>query len=297
MQYVRIMTISGKGPAAEQFSAALRGICVEGDRLYAAGDREVKAFDLGGRLAGRWAVGGPPYCVAVEAGPGGAVWVGRSGRVERFDRQGKPLPAFEDAGRLGTVTAIGFAGDAVLLGDATARCIRRYGRAGEFRNDIGRDNNTQGFVIPNGALDFRVDGEGTIHAVNPGKHRVERYDLQGRMVGRFGRFGMQRVEDFGGCCNPTNLDLLSGGTLVVTEKAAPRLKAYAADGTVSWHVEGDIFDPQCRNMDIAVDRHGRVYVADTERLCILVFGPAGGGAASTPAPASGPGGGPGEVRP
>ena len=38
----------------------------------------------------------------------------------------------------------------------------------------------------------------------------------------------------------------------------------------------DLFDPAAKNMDVAVDSAGRIYVVDTERLEIRVFEPATG---------------------
>ncbi len=293
MHYRLIRTMAGKGTAAGQFREVLRGLAVdEAGLVYAVGDRAVKVFDQAGTLVRQWGLSRPAYCVAIEQvaieqpgdkGGVATVWVGGSGQVERFDVQGKALPMFRDGQRLGTVTAIGLHGEDVLLADATARCIRRYDRAGTWRNDIGRDNNTQGFVIPNGYLDFRVDKAGVIHAINPARHRIERYSLDGKLLGHFGKFGMTQPEDFGGCCNPTNLALLPDSRLVVTEKAPPRLKVYDAGDKVAAVVTAEAFDPQCRNMSLAVDSQGHIYVADTERLCILVFAVEGG---SSSAPAS-----------
>ena len=41
------------------------------------------------------------------------------------------------------------------------------------------------------ALAFSVDAAGVIHAANPGKHRVERYARDGRLLGHLGRFDGQ----------------------------------------------------------------------------------------------------------
>jgi hypothetical protein len=38
-------------------------------------------------------------------------------------------------------------------------------------------------------------------------------------------------------------------------------------------VASDVFGANCKNMSIAVDEHGRVYVADTVKLAIFVFEP------------------------
>lgn len=266
--------IGGKGSGPARFAEALRGVGVDRAGLvYAVGDRQVKVFDAEGKLRRRWPTSKPGYCVAIDEA--GAVYVGEVGLVEQFDALGKPMITWRDGDRLKLVTAIGFFGGSVLVADAGGRCIRRYDSRGKWLGDIGRNNNTRGFMIPNGHLDFAVDDGGIIHAANPGKHRVERYAMTGELLGHFGRFGARRPEDFPGCCNPTNLTLTERGHVVVTEKAGPRMKVYDAAGKLLALVGPEAFDPNCKNMDVAADSRGRVYIVDTVRLHICVFAPDG----------------------
>jgi sugar lactone lactonase YvrE len=109
-----------------------------------------------------------------------------------------------------------------------------------------------------------------IHAANPGKHRIERYTPDDRLLGHIGRFDGIDPAGFGGCCNPTNV-AVAGGRIYVTEKADPRAKVYSLDGGLTAVIASTVFDPNCKNMDIAVDGRGRVYVTDTVRREILVF--------------------------
>ena len=272
MGYRRVLVISGKGSGPEQFSEALRGIAVDRAGLvYAVGDGEVKVFDAQGKLQRRWPTERPGHCVALDGQA--VVYVGEVGQVEKFDSTGKRLAVWRDEERLGFVTAIGFFGEFVLIADAGDRCIRRFDNEGRWLNNVGKDNRTRGFLIPNGQLDFSVDQQGIIHAVNPAKHRVERYSMEGELLGHFGRFGTRRAEDFPGCCNPTNLALAPGGRIVVTEKAGPRVKIYDADGKLLAVVATEEFDATCKNMDVAADDQGRIYVVDTVGLNIHVFAP------------------------
>lgn len=264
-----VRVIGGKGSRPDQFQKALRGIGVgPADRVYAVGDREVKVFDHNGGLDRRWSTAMVGRCLAVDAE--GNVYVGQTGQVERFDGAGKATVALRDADRLGRITALAIGRDQFLVADASNRCIRRYDGSGKWLNDIGGRNNTRGFLIPNGRLDFCVDPEGMIRAVNPAKHRVERYTADGQLRDHFGRFG-NRPEDFPGCCNPVNLALTPRGELVVIEKAAPRLKVYDAGGRLLAVTDAESLDPNCKNMDLAVDSRGRIYVADTVRMQIAVF--------------------------
>jgi len=270
MQYRHTQSISGKGAAPDKFTATLRGITVDDHgQLYAAGDTEIKVFDAGGALKKRWPASRPVHSVAVASD--GMVYAGEIGQIELFDQSGKLVNTWRDEKLLGRVTAIGFTKDSVLVGDAADRAIRRFDRAGKFINNIGKDNRVNGLLIPNGVVDFAVDPHDIIHATNPGKHRIERHTPEGKLLGYIGRFDGIDPAGFTGCCNPTNVAI--GGQIFTTEKAGPRVKAYDFAGNLLAVIATDLFDANCKNMSIAVDARGRVYVVDTVRLAIHVFEP------------------------
>jgi hypothetical protein len=275
MQYSQVRLLAGKGVDGDRFAAALRGIAVDRlDFVFAAGDREIKVFDDTGRLRRRWSTAKPGLAVAVSGD--GRVFVGEAGQVEIFDSTGRLIATWRDQERLGLVTAIGFSKGNVFLADARDRCIRRYDAGGKYLNNIGKDNRMNGFLIPNGVVDFGVDAKGILHAANPGKHRVERYTPEGELLGYFGRFDGRDPAGFSGCCNPTNLAVTDGARIWVTEKAGPRAKVYDSGGTLMAVIAAGVFDPNCKNMSIAAGSRGRVHVADTVKLQIFVFEPRAG---------------------
>lgn len=270
MQYRQLRTIGGKGNSPDQFAASLRGMAVDGHgQIYAAGDSEVKVFDAAGRLKRRWSTARPGLSVAVAAD--GSVYIGQLGQIEIFDGAGQLTRTWSDERQLRRVTEIGFVGDSVLAGDAADRAIRRFDRDGRLRNTIGKDNPVNGLLIPNGVVAFAVDAQGIIHAANPGKHRVEQYTPDGKLLGHIGRFDGIDPAGFPGCCNPTNVAVRDA--LYVTEKAGPRAKVYDFSGHLLAVIASGVFDANAKNMGIAVDAHGRVYVADTVKLAIQVFEP------------------------
>jgi len=270
MQYRQVAVIGGKGAGPGQFGASLRGIAADAaGNIYAANDSQITVFDAAGRLKRRWSTSQPVHSVAVAGD--GAVYTGQIRQIEIFDGGGKLVHTWRDDALLGRVTAIGFADGDVLAGDATGRTIRRFDSGGKFRNNIGRDNPLNGLLIPNGVVDFGVDARGTIHAANPGKHRVERYTPAGELLGHIGHFHGTDPAGFGGCCNPTNVAVRD--RIYVTEKAGPRAKVYSFSGELEAVIAADVFDANCKNMSIAADRRGRVYVSDTVKLAIFVFEP------------------------
>ena len=286
MNYRLERVIAGTRATGAWFTDALRGLAIDSkDQLYAVGDSVVRVLSLQGDSLRGWRTELAGYSVA--AAEDGTVYVGEPGQVELFDAEGKLLKRWRDSERMGLVTAIGISGDNVLLADVMGRCIRRYGRDGRFLNDIGNDNRMQGFLVPNGHVDFAVDRAGVIYAPNPGKHRVERYSLAGELLVHFGRFDSRDPAGFGGCCNPTNVALTRGGQIVVAEKAPPRVKLYTADGQLLAVMGEKDFDPTCKNTDVAVDGQDRVYVIDTARLRICVFAHDGAETATQPAAPAG----------
>jgi sugar lactone lactonase YvrE len=272
MQYRLLRTIGGKGTSPHQFSRSLRGVTIGPDgALYAVGDSGVKVFHVTGRLQRQWATGKPGYCISID--PQNIVYVGQQGQVERFTINGRPHDVWKDTDHLRLVTAIDFFERKVIIADAEDRCLRQLDPQGRWLNDIGKDNNTKGFLIPNGHLDFAIDNKGVIHASNSAKHRIEQYAFDGKRIGHWGRFGTHRPEHFPGCCNPTNLTLDRQGRTITAEKAGPRVKVYDAKYQLLGLIDGSHFDPNCKNMDVAIDKHGRIYVVDTVRLHICVFEP------------------------
>lgn len=259
------------GPGATPFSEALRGVAVDKTgTIYLVGDHRVDVYD--GKTAAKlrtWPTPAEGLCVAVDGE--GLVCVGGVGRVDVFDAQGRSVRVWRDEHRLGRVSDIAFFGDNVLVADTQQRCIHRFDRSGTWRNDIGTGHRLRGFFIPNGHLDFAVDHEGVVHACDPGKYRVERFSLEGELLGHFGRWGNRSDADFGGCCNPTNLALAGDTHVVVSEKAPPRVKVYDQSGGLVSLIDPSHFDPNCKNMDLAVDGHGHVLVVDTARRQLLVF--------------------------
>jgi sugar lactone lactonase YvrE len=246
-----------------------RALCAGAQNLlWAASGSELLAYNAEGAVVRRLRASRPVSAVA--AAPDGRIFAGQQGQVEIFDRAGKLARTWTDGERLGHVTAIGFTGDDILIADAKDRCLRRYGPALNFLHNIGKDNRMNGFLIPNGSLDFDIDARGLIHACNPGKHRVERYSLDGKLLGHIGRFDGIDPEGFNGCCNPTNAAVDAQGRVFVTEKADPRAKVLSPEGKLLAVISTD-FNPAAKNMAITVDRRGRVSVADAAGGKILVF--------------------------
>ena len=61
------------------------------------------------------------------------------------------------------------------------------------------------------------------------------------------------------------------GAIYGLDMKARNIKVYDAEGELLAVIATDVFDPNCKNMDLAVDSKGQVYIVDTVRLQIHVF--------------------------
>ncbi len=262
-------TLCGKGRRQDAFRLQLNGIAVDAeDRLLAIGDREIKRFAPDGSLDARIATRNVGWSIAVA---GKWIWVGMQAMVDRLDDTGNPLDRIEDERRLGLITGLAVTGATLIAADATHRTIHVY-RDGMWHGEIGQDVNTRGFMIPNGVLDLALQyDQRTLVVAHPQKHRVERYNLEGQLTGKFGRFGMNDPADFGGCCNPTNITTTVDGMIAVSEKAPARVKLFTADGNFLAQSADGLFDANTKNIDLAADRRGRLYATDPLRCTVEVF--------------------------
>ena len=160
---------------------------------------------------------------------------------------------------------------ALTLGGTTSAHPFRYDAAGRQIGEIGNQNRTRGFILPNRALDFDIDPSGVVYATDSGRHRVAAWMLDGTSLGFFGRFSQREPGGFVGCCNPVNLALRPDGKIVTGEKMVARVKVYEPDGTLLALIGTEHFDQMCIHLHLDVDSKGRILVADPKRREVKVF--------------------------
>jgi hypothetical protein len=267
-------------PALER----LLGVAVgPDDLLYAAGAGGVKVFDPQGGLIRTLKTSGPACAVAVAGA--GWVYAARRERVEQFDPAGARAGGWgelgDGPGKFRFITALAANARFVYVADSGARKIHRFAADGDYVDELagytipvnnpccaapdsaaGRTGDAAtGFVIPSGYFDCALDAQGVLHVGHTGRHRVERYDLNGEVAGAWGQYGTRR-EDFCGCCNPTNLALFPDGRVATSEKGVPRLKVYDGAGRLLAYLGEEHFPGNAAGMDLAIDSHGRIALAE-----------------------------------
>jgi hypothetical protein len=112
-----------------------------------------------------------------------------------------------------------------------------------------------------GIFDFCEAPDNTIAVSNLGAFKVQRYDMNGKLVQEFGKRG-RKLDDFQGCCNPVSAAYLPGNRILTVEKDPTRIKIYDAKGQNAKQIEGvEELVKGCSFIPTAVDSKGNIYLA------------------------------------
>lgn len=115
-----------------------------------------------------------------------------------------------------------------------------------------------------GIFDFCTAPDATVAVSNLGAFKLQRYDLDGKLVSEFGKRG-RGLEDFQGCCNPVSAGYLPDGRILTVEKDPTRIKIYDADAGNPVQIEGvEELVKGCSFIPVAVDSKGNIYLGNSQ---------------------------------
>lgn len=249
--------------------------------LFVGAGKFVSELRLDGSLVTEFPIAGEARCLAVADD---AIYVGSREWLEVFNLQGQRQATWEKPAAKSYFASIAAGANDVFVADAGQRLILRYNRSGKLVSRIGERNkerNIPGFIVPSPFFAVKLAKDGLLRVTNPGRHRVEVYTADGDFEQSWGRAGAA-IENFCGCCNPTNLALLSDGRVVTFEKGIPRVKVYGTDGAFESVVAGaESFAENAKvcgpndctlgGLDGVTDAEGRIYILDFVAANILVM--------------------------
>lgn len=124
-----------------------------------------------------------------------------------------------------------------------------------------------------GQMDVQCCKEGVFVAENS-RHRVVRYDVDGKELVSWGERDRTGVDGFSSCCNPMNVCFNGSGDVFTAESGTGRIKRFSADGKFVSFV-GDVeLVPGCKNVSVAVSPEtDKVYLLDLTRNHIVMMQP------------------------
>lgn len=123
-----------------------------------------------------------------------------------------------------------------------------------------------------GQMDIQASGDDLFVAENT-RHRVARYDRDGKLVKTFGKKSRQSADDcFGGCCNPMNCRIGKGGEIFTAESEGV-VKKWSSEGKFLSTIGIAKLTGGCKNVAVAASPKGdRVYFCDLPGSRIIILG-------------------------
>lgn len=254
-------------------------------RVYVGGESELAVLNPDGTPAARFPLAYPAHALAVM--PGGAILVGTVDHIDVYGPTGGVSETWVGFGERAVVTSLALFGNRVFAADAGTRVVWRLDDTGRLLGAIGANPGggaNKHFVIPSPYFDVMTSATGEVWIANSGRHRLERYTVDGQYQSAWGDPGMG-IEGFAGCCNPVHAALLPDGAMVTSEKGLPRIKVFNSAGVLTAVVAGpgtlcapgakpDAGQP-CSvlgpGLDLAVDAGGRILALDSLRGTVRVF--------------------------
>jgi hypothetical protein len=267
-----------KSPYAEtrQYNLLLSkvyGIGTDSDgNIYISGKDSIEILDSGGRVKNIFRINGNANCISVDQDK--KMFIGLEDHIVVLRPDGTQEAEWTSPGPDAVLIEIVTDGQGVFVTDFGYKIVYHYDRSGNLLNKIGQKDpemGVPGFIIPSAYFDIAMDPDGYLWVANSGRHELEKFDRNGKLLGKWGSAGLD-IAGFSGCCNPTNIALLPGGGFVTSEKGIERIKIYDADGNFVCVVAfPSSFDPGTSGLDLAIGNNGEILVLDPKRKLVRIF--------------------------
>ena len=241
------------------------------DNIYITGKSKVFIYDNQLNLKSTFNLSSDVKCIHVNEN---LIYLGIQDHIEIYDLKGNKIKTWQPKNDKSIITSIAASSKYVYVADAGNRIVYQYSKDGNLVKEIGKKNPEKGilgFVIPSPYFDLLIGREGELWVVNPGRHSLESYNENGDMVSSWTKTSMD-IDGFCGCCNPSNIAMLSDGSFVTSEKAIERVKVHLPTGDFKTVVATpDNFTQGTKGIDLAVDSKDRIFVLDPMKRIIRIY--------------------------
>lgn len=241
------------------------------DNIYVTGKNKVMIYK-DDNLVSSFNIDSTAYSININAN--GDIFLGMLDHVEIFDQKGNLKARWKAVNHNSVITSIATNDESVFIADAGNKVVYHYNFEGKLVNKIGEKDTLKGspgFIIPSPYFDLLIGNHGELWVVNPGRHALENYTADGNLISSWERRSMQ-LEGFSGCCNPSNIAMLSDGSFVTCEKGIERVKIHTPTGDFKTVVASpNMFEEGTKGLDLAVDSEDRIYVLDPVKKLIRIF--------------------------
>ena len=191
-------------------------------------------------------------------------------QVEMLDKKTVEQALNEVTTRAKRINAIAASQDEVFV---TCPAMAGYGY-GVWRTDEKFQNSKE--IVKSlsgccGQMDVQCHN-GELYVCENSRHRVIRFNREGKEVAKFGKRDREgEGENFGGCCNPMNLCFNKTGDLYVSESNGV-VKHFTPDGQYKGIVGIASVQPGCKNSCVGVTADdGRMLYIDIQKSQIIIL--------------------------
>lgn len=251
----------------------LRAVALDAeDNIYVSGKNKLLMYNPQGHVLHEIPIEMEAFCMTISEEA--KIYLGTRKMIWVYNLQGKLLDSWDIHDETCILTSLAVHEQNLFLADAANKLVYRYNLTGEFLHEIGRKDESlgiEGFIIPSPYFDLAVGRDGELWAVNSGRHQLESYNSDGRLISSWKKSSMG-LDGFSGCCNPSHVALLSNGDFVTSEKGIERIKISSPSGEfLSVVAPPDSFHKGTRGIDLAVDSKDRIITIDPDQNLIRIF--------------------------
>jgi hypothetical protein len=234
--------------------------------------KKATIYNKENRKTGSFESNSPGLCVSISKQS--EILIGTETGIEVWSLRGDFLRKWRCDAEKSYPTGIEVIDSLVFLANAAERVVHKYSLNGEYLGDIAEKDSSKGIpaiIIRSRFFDITKGRQDELWVVNPGKYSIQAFDKNGNLKSTWGEYS-EDIHGFCGCCNPTNIAVLSDGSFVTSEKSIPRIKIYNQAGEFECIVAGpESFNKGTKGLDIAIDSENKVYILDPSRKQIRIF--------------------------
>lgn len=199
------------------------GIAKTKDAIYAVGGRQLLEFDLTGKVKQKIDLADDATCVTVS--PEHRIFVASLSTVYEIV-SGKPIELIRLTSPKAHITSMSTGPIYLWIADAGSRRIQRADMRSLELTEFGqKTKDYPGLIVPSPHLDVAVLSNNDVLWTNPGAHRFELHNEEGKLLKAWGKQSND-IDGFCGCCNPTDIAAYTDSTIVTSEKGLPRINIY-----------------------------------------------------------------------
>lgn len=185
--------------------------------IYLGGEPFILCYDPDFKLLWEYKTEMP---VTALTASGNNIYAAVQGSVMVLDLKGQKIDEWGPFESNAMITSLTSNNLYVAFADAANKTVYVLDKKGIVVSLIGKSGDE--FIIPSYYFDIALGVDNIIYIANTGNRRIERRNIEGGMLGFFGKPGIE-PGDFCGCCNPSHFALIPGG-FITAEKGINRIK-------------------------------------------------------------------------